>query len=1185
MKILNVRFRNINTLRGEWEIHFDRSPLKEAGLFAITGPNGSGKSTILDAISLALYARTPRLDQPAKHVLTRGTSDGFAEVTISVNGVEYRSAWSGFRADGAVETRMKLTDMSRGEKVLSDKVHLVPAEIAELTGLDFKRFTQSIMLAQGEFAAFLDALDNERIEILEQIIGQELYEDRRKQVLDRAAVEMEERRRLTDELGRMAEPSDEEKTAIEHERERRREEMDDALQVVARYESRQDALKKRKAQVHAIEDLEASLASTRTDRERMAPDMARLSKAAELSVLSQDLDRLQQMGKERGRAADGAARAEDRILEITRRIDAMTAQKADAEASLEAAKSAWTSRQGEIDRALVRQQQIAENQKVLDARSGRRTELARELNRINGRPPEIEAALSASLARRKEVTAWLADNDVVKQIGTLITAIDRDLVLLAALQDRQPAVLLRKNAAQEEKNKARTAVNRAQRAVQKAEKQHAHLTKQRADLQETMTRRLGDQSPDAILAAYEENRKKLAALRRMIKTSKAYRRAFKGGETVLDEALARARKSAETVLEEYEADNEILAILQHTIHPKGAPDDPVEEGPCPVCGREPCPLRGDDTLSRDGIDTVLKRHLAKSRRLGGGKRAFGRHIKHLYRRIVLLESMGTTWQQLINDTGTVAEIGDIPAIKQAMAAVRKAGRDHRKEAGSVARMQKRIGNLDRKIAENARILEDHRTKASSLENDVTRQGDETASLDAEAHQLGEREAELRKRISDQLSPFDEAFSPSDSAETLIVRLRKRQEEYRDNGEKVDELLREEERLREEADGLPEALKAIEEDMAVADRETADAKQRQQSLAEEMARDYGPGDPQGEAEALTRQIASAEGSVAKRMTEVDAASQSLAYEDQERKALDEGLARLNRDYDALRHELGEKARAAGFRDVSAIPESVLSAEEQAAIRDAARSLDQKIQQTEEELSGARRELDLIPDGPAPGPDDADQVSGARERIATLTSAQEEANKRLRDVGEAKAAYQAKAAALEVQGEICDELEPERLFYESASPGEIRQRAQVMMLERLVTQSNQHLDALSGRYHLSRRHGEGELKIEVVDLKQGEEHRSLGTLSGGERFLVSLSLALGLADLAGPGREIQTLFIDEGFGRLDDEALYRVLAFLKNLKSSGKMVGVISHIQQLADEIPTKIRLEKTAEGSSRMAIVP
>lgn len=82
MKILGVRFKNINTLRGEWEIRFDRSPLKEAGLFAITGPNGSGKSTILDAISLALYGRTTRLDQPERHIITKGTSDGFARVTV-----------------------------------------------------------------------------------------------------------------------------------------------------------------------------------------------------------------------------------------------------------------------------------------------------------------------------------------------------------------------------------------------------------------------------------------------------------------------------------------------------------------------------------------------------------------------------------------------------------------------------------------------------------------------------------------------------------------------------------------------------------------------------------------------------------------------------------------------------------------------------------------------------------------------------------------------------------------------------------------------------------------------------------------------------------------------------------------------------------------------------------------------
>jgi DNA repair exonuclease SbcCD ATPase subunit len=81
-----------------------------------------------------------------------------------------------------------------------------------------------------------------------------------------------------------------------------------------------------------------------------------------------------------------------------------------------------------------------------------------------------------------------------------------------------------------------------------------------------------------------------------------------------------------------------------------------------------------------------------------------------------------------------------------------------------------------------------------------------------------------------------------------------------------------------------------------------------------------------------------------------------------------------------------------------------------------------------------------------------------------------------------------------------------------------------------------------------------------------------------------MALGLSDMTGNGRKIESLFIDEGFGYLDDETLYKVISTLKNLKTAGKMVGIISHVKRLEDEIPTKIRISKISEGVSRLDVV-
>ena len=85
MKILNLYFKNINSLEGESLIDFQKKPLLNAGVFAITGPNGSGKSSILDALTLALYGETFRFDRPAEYVITENTTESFAQIEFSLD--------------------------------------------------------------------------------------------------------------------------------------------------------------------------------------------------------------------------------------------------------------------------------------------------------------------------------------------------------------------------------------------------------------------------------------------------------------------------------------------------------------------------------------------------------------------------------------------------------------------------------------------------------------------------------------------------------------------------------------------------------------------------------------------------------------------------------------------------------------------------------------------------------------------------------------------------------------------------------------------------------------------------------------------------------------------------------------------------------------------------------------------
>lgn len=153
--------------------------------------------------------------------------------------------------------------------------------------------------------------------------------------------------------------------------------------------------------------------------------------------------------------------------------------------------------------------------------------------------------------------------------------------------------------------------------------------------------------------------------------------------------------------------------------------------------------------------------------------------------------------------------------------------------------------------------------------------------------------------------------------------------------------------------------------------------------------------------------------------------------------------------------------------------------------------------------------------------------------------------------------------------------------SADGAKFRRIAQGYTLDVLLSYTNVQLRQLTHRYRLER--VPDTLALQVIDRDMCDEIRTVHSLSGGESFLVSLALALGLSSLSANRMKVESLFIDEGFGSLDAETLRVAMDALESLRTQGRKIGVISHVQEMTERIPVRIRVNRAGNGRSYLEI--
>ncbi|MEN6611040.1 MAG: AAA family ATPase, partial [Methanoregulaceae archaeon] len=440
MRILSLRFRNLNSLAGEWKIDFTNPEYVSSGIFAITGPTGAGKSTILDAICLALYGRTPRLGKIAGNageILSRQTGEYFAEVEFHSEKGQYRCTWSQRRAhkkpDGELQSpRHEIVEVKTG-KALETKQGAVQQKVIELTGLDYLQFTRSILLAQGEFATFLDAKAEDRAPILEKITGTEIYGQISIKVHERFSREKADLAVLNDRA------ENTEMISAEQAEELRKEKLDHE-QVIKDISTRCTTLETAVKWLDTLAELEKEIADLRrrdlalADRKKAAgPDLDVLSLARKARSLEGIFAGLSALRGEQERDTAEKTSCEAQLAELNAAYEQVLETFRTAREKREATLQEKEREEGIIRTVRELDSKIRETTKNRDDRTEERRTIVETIRTYQNSLRGIESALTANRQELSVAVSYLeshaADQTLIESLSGIEEAF-RQLDLL-----------------------------------------------------------------------------------------------------------------------------------------------------------------------------------------------------------------------------------------------------------------------------------------------------------------------------------------------------------------------------------------------------------------------------------------------------------------------------------------------------------------------------------------------------------------------------------------------------------------------------------------------------------------------------------------------------------------------------------------------------------------------------------